>query len=99
LGKAQAILSGETSSERNASKTGELVVELGSRRKSFAESGSEVRRSVSSRSMSSRVENISEIEQPEWKLGMVLPFEPLSITFEDIRYAVDMPQVLLDYMK
>lgn len=27
------------------------------------------------------------------KRGMVLPFEPLSITFNEIRYAVDMPQV------
>ncbi|KAG5244333.1 pleiotropic drug resistance protein [Salix suchowensis] len=26
------------------------------------------------------------------KRGMVLPFQPLSITFEDIRYSVDMPQ-------
>lgn len=26
------------------------------------------------------------------KKGMVLPFEPLSMTFEDLRYAVDMPQ-------
>ena len=25
--------------------------------------------------------------------GMVLPFVPLSITFEDIRYSVDMPEV------
>jgi hypothetical protein len=25
--------------------------------------------------------------------GMVLPFVPLSITFEDIRYSVDMPKV------
>lgn len=24
---------------------------------------------------------------------MILPFVPLSITFDDIRYAVDMPQV------
>ena len=27
--------------------------------------------------------------------GMVLPFTPLSITFDDIRYSVDMPQVLI----
>ena len=27
------------------------------------------------------------------KKGMVLPFVPLSITFEDIRYSVDMPEV------
>jgi hypothetical protein len=25
---------------------------------------------------------------------MVLPFEPLSITFDDVIYSVDMPQVL-----
>ena len=25
--------------------------------------------------------------------GMVLPFEPHSITFDDIKYSVDMPQV------
>lgn len=28
--------------------------------------------------------------------GMVLPFEPLCMTFEDLRYAVDMPQVNLE---
>lgn len=27
------------------------------------------------------------------KKGMVLPFTPLSITFDNIRYSVDMPQV------
>lgn len=26
--------------------------------------------------------------------GMVLPFQPLSLTFDEIRYSVDMPQVL-----
>lgn len=50
-------------------------------------------RSVSSRSMSSRVGTISNAA--DRKRGMILPFEPLSITFDDIHYAVDMPQVLL----
>ena len=27
------------------------------------------------------------------KKGMVLPFQPHSITFDDIRYSVDMPEV------
>lgn len=27
------------------------------------------------------------------KKGMVLPFKPHSITFDDIRYSVDMPEV------
>lgn len=26
--------------------------------------------------------------------GMVLPFEPLSVTFDEIRYSVDMPPVI-----
>ncbi|KAA8521480.1 hypothetical protein F0562_012153 [Nyssa sinensis] len=91
FGNPQAILSEETLAERNASKTGEFI-ELSSRgRKSSSERGSEVRRSLSSRSMSSRVGSISEADQNR-KRGMVLPFEPLSITFDDIRYAVDMPQ-------
>ena len=31
--------------------------------------------------------------------GMVLPFEPHSITFDDIIYSVDMPQVLNECLK
>lgn len=30
--------------------------------------------------------------------GMVLPFQPLSLTFDEIRYSVDMPQVFGDLM-
>jgi len=29
------------------------------------------------------------------KKGMVLPFAPLSITFDNVKYSVDMPQVNL----
>lgn len=28
------------------------------------------------------------------KKGMILPFEPHSITFDDVKYSVDMPQVI-----
>ncbi|XP_071709127.1 pleiotropic drug resistance protein 1-like isoform X13 [Rutidosis leptorrhynchoides] len=41
--------------------------------------------------MSSRVGNINEVDHNK-KHGMVLPFVPLSIAFDEIRYAVDMPQ-------
>ncbi|XP_071709168.1 pleiotropic drug resistance protein 1-like isoform X7 [Rutidosis leptorrhynchoides] len=41
--------------------------------------------------MSSRVGNINEVNHNK-KRGMVLPFVPLSIAFDEIRYAVDMPQ-------
>ncbi|KAK4388918.1 Pleiotropic drug resistance protein 1 [Sesamum angolense] len=53
--------------------------------------GNNIQQSVSARSASSRVDGINEAD-PNRKKGMVLPFQPLSITFEDIHYAVDMPQ-------
>jgi hypothetical protein len=31
--------------------------------------------------------------------GMVLPFQPLSLTFDDIKYFVDMPQVPYLYLR
>ena len=37
------------------------------------------------------VEAIAEAKHN--KKGMVLPFQPHSITFDDIRYSVDMPEV------
>ncbi|GMP94686.1 hypothetical protein CsSME_00044052 [Camellia sinensis var. sinensis] len=94
FGKPQAILSEETLAERSASKKGGLT-ELTSKIKNSSGKGNEVQRSVSSRSMSSRVGSITEADQKRER-GMVLPFEPLSITFDDIRYAVDMPQEMKD---
>ncbi|XP_021277326.1 pleiotropic drug resistance protein 1-like isoform X14 [Herrania umbratica] len=49
------------------------------------------KRSASSRSLSSKVGSINEANQNR-KRGMVLPFEPLSMSFDEIKYAVDMPQ-------
>lgn len=46
--------------------------------------------------MSPVVASVNE-DEPNRKKGMVLPFEPFAITFEDIRYAVDMPQVSSKY--
>ncbi|KAI8548584.1 hypothetical protein RHMOL_Rhmol07G0284000 [Rhododendron molle] len=45
--------------------------------------------------MLSRAGSITEAGQNRQR-GMVLPFEPLSITFDEIRYAVDMPQEMKD---
>ncbi|PON90757.1 ABC type transporter protein [Trema orientale] len=89
FGKPQAVLSKEAFAEKDASRTGELV-ELSSGGRSSTDRGNESR-SISSRTLSSRVGSISEVN-PNRKRGMVLPFEPLSITFDEIRYAVDMPQ-------
>ncbi|KAK9027297.1 hypothetical protein V6N11_067135 [Hibiscus sabdariffa] len=87
FGKPQAIISKETLAQKSASKTGENV-ELSSR-----ESGNESQKSSSFRSLSAKVGSASDaIADHERKRGMVLPFEPLSMSFDEIRYAVDMPQ-------
>jgi hypothetical protein len=36
---------------------------------------------------------IVEDDSAPTKRGMILPFVPLSLTFDNIRYSVDMPQV------
>ncbi|EPS60993.1 hypothetical protein M569_13808, partial [Genlisea aurea] len=51
----------------------------------------EVQRIASSQSSARRSGSISNGD-PNRKRGMILPFQPLAITFEDIHYAVDMPQ-------
>ncbi|EPS67051.1 hypothetical protein M569_07724, partial [Genlisea aurea] len=43
---------------------------------------------------SSRTGSIRD-HDPNRKRGMILPFQPLSIVFEDIRYAVDVPQDMI----
>ncbi|KAI6680129.1 hypothetical protein NL676_034010 [Syzygium grande] len=92
FGKPQAVLSKETLAEKIASKNGE-VIELSSRgsQRSSSEKESGRQRSATSRSLSTRVGSINDSD-PNRKRGMVLPFEPLSIAFDDIRYAIDMPQ-------
>ncbi|XP_029125540.1 pleiotropic drug resistance protein 1 [Cajanus cajan] len=89
-GKPQAIISEESLAERNAGKN-EHIMELSSRFKGSSDKGNESRRSVSSRTLSARVGSIGARDHSR-KRGMVLPFTPLSITFDEIRYAVDMPQ-------
>ncbi|KAK0571365.1 hypothetical protein LWI29_014726 [Acer saccharum] len=94
FGKPQSVLSEEALAEKIASKTGDSV-ELSSREKSF-EQGNESRRStISSRTLSARVGSFSEASETR-KRGMILPFEPHSITFDEIRYAVDMPQMFVE---
>lgn len=46
--------------------------------------------SISSRSFSGRV---NDVNARSGRRGMVLPFKPLSLTFDEISYSVDMPQV------
>ncbi|XP_040931878.1 pleiotropic drug resistance protein 1 [Gossypium hirsutum] len=88
FGKPQAVISKETLAEKIASKAREKV-DLSSRGE--GSSGNESKRSASFRSLSPKVGSVNDANQSR-KRGMVLPFEPSSMSFDEIRYAVDMPQ-------
>ncbi|CAJ1973751.1 unnamed protein product [Sphenostylis stenocarpa] len=90
FGRPQALISEEALAERNAGRN-EHIIELSSRFEGSSDKGNENRKSVSSRTLSARVGSIGASEH-NTKRGMVLPFTPLSITFDEIRYAVEMPQ-------
>lgn len=60
------------------------------KRSKYAEKGNDLGRNISSSAMSTTVGNNLASQK---KHGMVLPFQPLSICFKDIKYAVDASQV------
>ncbi|KAK4422339.1 Pleiotropic drug resistance protein 1 [Sesamum alatum] len=78
--KPQAVLPEETADD--AQKGGSV-------RRVSAQGNKSTRRSISSGSSSTRVDAIDA--NGNRKRGMILPFEPHSITFDDVRYSVDMP--------
>ncbi|XP_074574926.1 ABC transporter G family member 36-like isoform X2 [Curcuma longa] len=75
-GKSQPSLSEESLKEKHANLTGEGVEPSSRERNSSGHSS----------------ENINAIASLDQNKGMVLPFTPLALTFENIRYSVDMPQ-------
>ncbi|KAM5582177.1 hypothetical protein ABKV19_002550 [Rosa sericea] len=79
LDKPHAVLSKEASAKKQATETGEAV-ELLSTGKSYIGAANE------------RLDNV--LVNLTDQRGMVLPFEPLSVTSDKIRYAVDMPYCL-----
>ncbi|KAF9617024.1 hypothetical protein IFM89_033094 [Coptis chinensis] len=93
IGTSQAVLSEEALKEKHANRTGEIEgVELSSKGKRSLKqsnnSGNEI--TPSSVHSGSAITDTSG-EGSQSKKGMVLPFTPHSITFEDIKYSVDMP--------
>ncbi|KAG8087193.1 hypothetical protein GUJ93_ZPchr0010g8360 [Zizania palustris] len=76
-GKAQQILSEEALKEKHTNITGEML--------------DEPRSSASSGQTSSTRRNAASGEEGENRRGMVLPFAPLAVAFNNIRYSVDMP--------
>ncbi|XP_072978501.1 ABC transporter G family member 39 [Typha angustifolia] len=83
LSKGQAVISKDTLKEKHANRRGETIELLPARTDSSKPTSHEGRG--------------GEIRKTESKKkGMVLPFAPLSITFDNIRYSVDMPQEMKD---
>ncbi|KAK3152464.1 hypothetical protein QOZ80_2BG0159180 [Eleusine coracana subsp. coracana] len=81
LGKGQAVVSEEELREKHANRTGQNVEML----------------SLGTDSQNSPSNGRGEITGANTrKRGMVLPFTPLSITFDNIKYSVDMPQEMKD---
>uniref|UniRef100_A0A5B6YJY6 Putative pleiotropic drug resistance protein 1-like n=1 Tax=Davidia involucrata TaxID=16924 RepID=A0A5B6YJY6_DAVIN len=101
FGKNQGVIPEERQDNANNDQTGEGI-QLSSRgtsslgRTASEERGDQIRRrSISSGSSSMRTEAIMEANQNK-KRGMILPFEQHSITFDDVKYSVDMPQEMKD---
>ncbi|MCH84895.1 pleiotropic drug resistance protein 1-like, partial [Trifolium medium] len=96
FGKPQALISEEALAERNAATSeNKQIIELSSKLECSSSSAkgntNTSQRSFSSTTQSAKVGSISAADHSR-KRGMVLPFTPLSITFDEIGYEVDMPQ-------
>ncbi|CAK8570044.1 unnamed protein product [Lathyrus sativus] len=86
--KDQAGLSEEELQERDASIAEEFT-QLPTRKR-ISETKMAEEELMPSASFSARVDNGKASRSG--RRGMVLPFQPLSLTFDEIKYAVDMPQ-------
>ncbi|XP_042514692.1 ABC transporter G family member 39-like isoform X1 [Macadamia integrifolia] len=94
IGKYRPIISKEALKEKHANRTGEIddggqsSTGKGSISQSV-ETGNDIKRS----DIGGRSKGIEALEDGcQRKKGMVLPFSPLSITFDNVKYSVDMPQ-------
>ena len=86
-GKSHPSISEEELNEKYANLNGNVVAE------DNLPPGSSYLAAVDiTRSDSATIENHSGTMQR----GMVLPFAPLSLTFSNIKYFVDMPQVIIE---
>ncbi|KAJ6827321.1 putative ABC transporter G family member 39 [Iris pallida] len=83
-GKGQAVVTEEELREKHANRTGESVELLPAGTDSTRPTAGE-RGGVDIRRNGSQE-----------RKGMILPFAPLSITFDNVRYSVDMPQEMKD---
>ncbi|THU51833.1 hypothetical protein C4D60_Mb06t35210 [Musa balbisiana] len=107
FGKSQPPIAEETLKEKHINLTGEGLESSSRGRKSIDHSASKSKsrghaksmlskswRAGSENGMRRRNSSLGSMKAAfdQNRRGMVLPFTPLSITFDDIRYSVDMPQ-------
>ncbi|KAI3866681.1 hypothetical protein MKW92_039907 [Papaver armeniacum] len=76
--------------DSSSNKTGEEMESTSSTSRNSGERTEYTNKSISSTPSSTRMNPINEVDRSK-KRGMVLPFQPLSITFDEIKYSVDMP--------
>ncbi|KAF5935859.1 hypothetical protein HYC85_026988 [Camellia sinensis] len=97
FGRSQTVIPEESQSNANDDRSGESI-QLSSRANSSVgrtvskERGDQIRRrNITSESSSART--IANVDaNKNRKKGMILPFEQHSISFDEIKYSVDMPQ-------
>ncbi|CAI7790247.1 unnamed protein product [Closterium sp. NIES-53] len=89
--RPQPVVSEEQIEAKHTARTGEVVVAAGGNRKRSTrqDAGSALDRYCTSHTGNRDVE--SQPESTEGKHGMVLPFEPHSLSFHNVNYFVDMP--------
>lgn len=89
FGDSHSSVPEETLKEKHANLTGEI---LGNPKEKKS------RKQGSSRTANGDQE-ISSVDSSSRRRGMVLPFAQLSLTFNAIKYSVDMPQVNFSFSK
>jgi len=101
VGSPQAVLTEEDLAIKEAAKQGGGPLDAsalrrsrsGSRSSRAAAAAGHLKKAQLSKSQRSGRHSDRQVVVPKEAKGMVLPFEPLSISFDDICYYVDMPAV------
>lgn len=83
-------MSEEALREKHANLTGEIIEESSRGKKQSSIHNSQKNSSIKTNEGS--LKSVDKIIGSD-KKGMILPFMRLSLTFDDIKYSVDMPQV------
>ncbi|XP_077211687.1 pleiotropic drug resistance protein TUR2-like [Tasmannia lanceolata] len=97
LRSGDAVKTEETMTESHANRTGGIeAVELSSRGSSSVARRTSDDNEIRSGNSSGSARTVATVDASKSKKGMVLPFSPLSLVFDNVKYSVDMPQEMKD---